>query len=136
MPLNAGNYNTRHETASRTVWDDKKRKENDRTTAVRWKAAENQGRDSIIFTETVTGEKLNVKVEKLHRFDSFGELYKSLPLLKCGYTEKTVTEAKPSDMEEYYSAEEQKRYGVVGIEISQPKRITDETVVLMSRTKE
>ena len=89
--------------------------------------------DSIIFTETVTGEKLNVKVEKLHRFDSFGELYKSLPLLKCGYSEKTVTEAKPSDMEEYYSAEEQKRYGVVGIEISQPKRITDETVVLMSR---
>ena len=92
--------------------------------------------DSIIFTETVTGEKLNVKVEKLHRFDSFGELYKSLPLLKCGYTEKTVADAKPSDMEEYYSLEEQKKYGVVGIEISRPELITDETVVLMSRDKE
>ena len=87
--------------------------------------------DSIVFTETVTGEKLNAKVEKLHRFESFDELYKSLPLLKCGYTEKTVADAKPSDMEEYYSAEEQKKYGVVGIEISQPN--ADETAVQSDR---
>ena len=73
--------------------------------------------DCIVFTETVTGEKLSVKVEKLHRFDSFDELYKSLPLLECGYTEKTVADAKPSDMQKYYSLEEQKKYGVVGIEI-------------------
>ena len=74
--------------------------------------------DNIIFTETVTGEKLSVKVEKLYRFNNFDKLYKSLPLLKCGYTEKNVNEAKPSDMEEYYSIEEQRKYGVVGIEIS------------------
>ena len=74
--------------------------------------------DSIVFSETVTGEKLRVRVEKLYRFDSFDELYKALPLLRCGYTEETVADAKPSDMEEYYSAEEQKMYGVVGIEIS------------------
>lgn len=89
--------------------------------------------DRIVFTETVTSEKLSVKVEKLHRFNNFDELYKSLPLLKCGYTEKTVADAKPSDMEEYYSLEEQKKYGVVGIEISRPELITDETVALLSR---
>ena len=89
--------------------------------------------DSIVFTETETGEKLSVRVKKLHRFDSFDELYKSLPLLKCGYTEQTVTDAKPSDMEEYYSAEEQKKYGVVGIEVSRLNEDTDETVVLMSQ---
>lgn len=89
--------------------------------------------DSIVFTETVTGEKLSVKVEKLHRFDSFDALYKSLPLRKCGYTEETIINAKPSDMDEYYSAEEQKKYGVVGIEISCPDGDTDETEVLMSR---
>jgi hypothetical protein len=50
-------------------------------------------------------------------FDSFEELYSSLPLLKCGYTEEDVDGAHFSDMEEYYSAEEQKRYGVLGIEI-------------------
>ncbi len=87
--------------------------------------------DSIVFTETVTGEKLNATVEKLQRFERFDELYKSLPLLKCGYPEKTVADAKPSDMEEYYSAEEQKKYGVVGIEISQPN--ADETAVQSDR---
>ena len=82
--------------------------------------------DSIVFSETVTGEKLRVKVEKLYRFDSFDELYKVLPLLRCGYTEETVADAKPSDMEEYYSAEEQRMYGVVGIEISGPEQISAE----------
>ena len=73
--------------------------------------------DTIAFTETVTGEKLCVRVEKLHLFESFNELYKSLPLLKCGYTEETVSDAKPSDMEKYYSKEEQAKFGVVGIEV-------------------
>ena len=73
--------------------------------------------DDIVFTETETGETLAVTVTGLHRFDSFGALFASLPLLRCGYTEETVADAKPSDMELYYSAEEQKKYGVIGIEI-------------------
>lgn len=92
--------------------------------------------DSIVFTETVTGEKLSTKVEKLHRFASFAELYKSLPLLKCGYTEETIPYAKPSDMVEYYSAEKQNKYGVVGIEISRPKQITDEAIVQLVKKAE
>ena len=89
--------------------------------------------DKIVFTNTTTGETLNTTVVKLHRFDSFKELYKSLPLLKCGYTTENVDNAKPSDMEQYYSVEEQNKYGVVGIEICRPKEITDETVALFLR---
>lgn len=77
-----------------------------------------QAGDRIVFTNNATGEMLETKVIKLHRFDSFAELYKALPLLQCGYTAEDVDSAHPSDMEQYYSAEEQKRYGVVGIEIS------------------
>ena len=46
--------------------------------------------DKIIFINTTTGETLNRTVVKLHRFDSFEELYKSLPLLQCGYTVNDV----------------------------------------------
>ena len=71
--------------------------------------------DAITFTNTANGEKLTATVKKVHRFNSFEELYKSLPLLQCGYTVENIDAASPRDMEQYYSAEEQKRYGVVGI---------------------
>ena len=73
--------------------------------------------DEIVFTNTITGETLQTKVLKLHRFDSFAELYKSLPLLQCGYTSENVGSATPADMEQYYSVDEQELYGVVGIEL-------------------
>ena len=73
--------------------------------------------DAIIFTSTESGEQIRATVKKLHRFDSFEVLYKSLPLLKCGYTAEDVDRAQPSDMESYYSVEEQQKYGVVGIEL-------------------
>ena len=73
--------------------------------------------DTIVFTNTATGEKLTAQVKKLHRFDSFEALYQALPLLQCGYTAEDIHTAHPSDMELYYSADEQKKYGVVGIEL-------------------
>lgn len=73
--------------------------------------------DKIVFTNTATGETMDKTVVKLHNFSSFEELYTSLPLLKCGYTLEDVGTAHPSDMEQYYRLEEQKKYGVVGIEI-------------------
>lgn len=73
--------------------------------------------DIIVFTNTATGETLQATILKLHRFDSFADLYRSLPLLQCGYTQDDIATAHPSDMEAYYSAEEQSQYGVVGIEI-------------------
>ena len=60
---------------------------------------------------------LNCRVIELHKFDSFEDLYVSLPLLQCGYTENDILTASPNDMDVYYSKEKQKKYGVVGIEI-------------------
>ena len=73
--------------------------------------------DIVEFTQTETGEKLTAEVTDLFQFDSFAELYQKLPLLKCGYTEADISNAKPEDMELYYSLEQQKEYGVLGIEI-------------------
>ena len=73
--------------------------------------------DEIIFTNTVNGEMLSITVKGIHIFESFHELYKSLPLLKCGYTVDDVDCASPRDMEKYYSVDEQKKFGVVGIEL-------------------
>jgi len=89
--------------------------------------------DVIAFTNTSNGEKMRATVKTLHRFDSFEELYKTLPLLQCGYTVDDVDTAHPSDMEQYYSAKEQKKYGVVGIELFPPKRMTDESVVCLTK---
>lgn len=75
--------------------------------------------DEIEFVSTDdSGKKLTCRVIKLHCFPSFEELYKSLPLLKCGYTEENVSQADPADMEKYYSKERQAEYGVLGIELT------------------
>ncbi|MBR1483857.1 MAG: DUF3850 domain-containing protein [Ruminococcus sp.] len=73
--------------------------------------------DIIEFTQSETGEKLITKVVAIHRFDSFAELYRELPLLKCGYNEADISTAKPEDMDLYYTPEQQAKYGVLGIEI-------------------
>ena len=77
--------------------------------------------DDIIFTNTVNEEKLCATIKKLHLFANFEELYKTLPLLQCGYTVQDIDTAHPSDMQQYYSVEEQSKFGVVGIELFPPK---------------
>lgn len=67
---------------------------------------------------------LTAKVLALHRFDSFAQLYEQLDLLACGYTLDNIASAKPEDMARYCSAEQEARYGVVGIEIE----VLDETI--------
>ncbi len=79
--------------------------------------------DTIQFTSTADGSKLAVSVVALHRFDSFDALYKTLPLLQCGYTEADIATASPADMAVYYSPIQQAQYGVVGIEITSPNRV-------------
>ncbi len=74
--------------------------------------------DTIAFTEMDTGEKLCVTVTALHVFPSFDELYRALPLTKCGYTEAELPSASPDDMLAYYSKERQRQYGVVGIAVA------------------
>lgn len=74
--------------------------------------------DTIVFSNSRDPERqICAKVVKLHRFDSFAELYRVLPLEKCGYLPEETAAASPEDMEAYYTAEEQARYGVVGIEL-------------------
>lgn len=80
--------------------------------------------DEIEFENTDDSTQvIKTKVLNLYRFCSFDELYKSLPLLKCGYTSDDVSTAHPSDMDCYYSDEQQKKYGVVGIEIELIKNL-------------
>lgn len=74
--------------------------------------------DEIEFTSRDgKGAVLLCRVIALHTFASFDELYRTLPLFKCGYTEENISLASASDMDLYYPREEQQRFGVVGIEI-------------------
>ena len=72
-------------------------------------------KDIIEFTNRQTLEKILVEIEELHKYPSFEELYKHFDKISLGYNENE--EANPKDMEEYYSKEEQDKYGVVGIQI-------------------
>ncbi len=76
----------------------------------------------VIRFEDVTDETevLYVRVEELRVFPDFAGLYRTLPLLACGYSEENVAFASPEDMRRYYSPERQARWGVVGIRVSQP----------------
>lgn len=71
--------------------------------------------DLIEFENRVTLEKIKVKVIGLHKYDSFEELYKQFDKISLGYGKNE--NADPTDMELYYTKEEQEMYGVLGIEI-------------------
>ena len=71
--------------------------------------------DIIEFNNDNTDLIIKTKVINLHIFPSFKELYDSFDKVVIGYRKDEV--ARPSDMEQYYSFEKIKKYGVVGIEI-------------------
>ena len=71
--------------------------------------------DYIEITNRVTNEKLLVEVIDLFKYNSFEELYKHFNKIEMGYS--INEEANPKDMENYYSKEEQEKYGVLGIKI-------------------
>lgn len=72
-------------------------------------------KDLIEFTNRNTNEKILVEIERLYYYPSFKELYKNFDKVDMGYNEDDIADAK--DMEEYYSPEEQSKYGVLGIKI-------------------
>ncbi len=75
--------------------------------------------DVIRFESTADAEDvIYAEVRALYPFPSFDELYRALPLEKCGYTHETLPCASPRDMDAYYTPEEQQRHGVLGIEIA------------------
>ena len=71
--------------------------------------------DYIEFTNIENNEKLLVEVIDLFKYNSFEELYKHFNKIEIGYS--INEEANPKDMENYYSKEEQEKYGVLGIKI-------------------
>ena len=71
--------------------------------------------DIIEFTSRATGEIQLTKVIAMHIYSCFADLYRDYDKVSLGYS--MAEEANPSDMEKYYSKEEQEKYGVVGIEI-------------------
>ncbi len=73
--------------------------------------------DEILFTNNATGQTLTAKVSGKEVFPDFAALYRTLPLLECGYTAETLPLASPRDMEAYYSPAEQRIYGVVGMRL-------------------
>ena len=76
-------------------------------------------KDMIEFTNRETLEQMLVEIQNLYHYSSFEELYKHFDKVSMGYGEDDV--ADPKDMEKYYSKEEQKKYGVLGIEIKKVK---------------
>ncbi len=72
--------------------------------------------DLIEFTNLEDRSKIVAQVEAIHRFDSFAEMFRVLPGVAMGFDPNEIP--NPEIMLEYYSAEEQALYGVVGIELS------------------
>ena len=70
--------------------------------------------DTIIFENIDNLEKISVLVLKIHKFDNFKKLYENIDKTLMGYSSEEV--AHSSDMEKYYSIEQQNKYGVLGIE--------------------
>ena len=73
--------------------------------------------DTIIFTNIDTQEELKVEVIYMHLYSNFKDLFNDFNKEELGY--KKDEECSYKDMEEYYSEEEQEKYGVVAIEIQQ-----------------
>ena len=74
--------------------------------------------DQIRFiNQDAPRESICVSVKKLHAFSDFAELYRALPLERCGYLPEELPTASPEDMNAYYSVQRQAQYGVLGIEI-------------------
>lgn len=73
--------------------------------------------DHICFTNTEDAFAVCMtRVTGLHRFDTFADLYRTLPLAACGYTQPET--AAPQDMYAYYTPEAEQNFGVVGIEVT------------------
>ncbi len=79
------------------------------------KRQEIQVGDKIEFTSRATGEKQLTRVIAMHIYSNFADLYRDYDKVSLGYCKDE--EASAEDMEQYYSKEEQEKYGVVGIEI-------------------
>lgn len=74
--------------------------------------------DTICFSSSENPkEKVSARVQQMVISKSFKELYKKIPLICCGYTKDNVDNARPEDMEVFYTPEQQKIWGVVAFRL-------------------
>lgn len=71
--------------------------------------------DTIVFTQTETGEALRAVVLDIRKYPDFEAMYAAEDSIAMGYSEGET--ADPKDMSQYYGEDEIKRYGTVAIEI-------------------
>ena len=69
--------------------------------------------DTIIFTNTETGETLKAEIVNRYLFDSFEELFKTFDYQRIGIQETDTYEI----MNNFYTKEDQEQYKALGIEI-------------------
>ena len=81
--------------------------------------------DTVVFNCSSTKDIITAQISGLHKFSDFEELYKALPLEKCGYTVAELDTAHYTDMEQYYTKEQIKKYGTLGIELCNVSSICD-----------
>lgn len=75
--------------------------------------------DEIIFTHIQNPcRSISVIVDSVITAASFESLFKHISLVDCGYEENEITGSNHLDMNQYYSEEKQRQYGVVGIRFS------------------
>ena len=67
--------------------------------------------DTVVFNCSSTKDIITAQISGLHKFSDFKELYNALPLEKCGYTVAELDIAHYTDMEQYYTKEQIKKYG-------------------------
>ena len=81
--------------------------------------------DTIVFNCLGAKDIITAQVSGLHKFPDFKELYNALPLEMCGYTVAELDTAHYTDMEQYYTKEQIKKYGALGIELCNVSLICD-----------
>lgn len=74
--------------------------------------------DTITFSNTaIPGLKLYTRVNALHHAVSFAELFTTIPLSVCGFDSSLSVDEAANEMRQYYSEEEEVKYGALGIEV-------------------
>lgn len=74
--------------------------------------------DTITFSNTAIPDlKLYTRVNALHHAASFTELFATIPLTVCGFDGNLSVDEAAGEMRQYYSEEEELKYGALGIEV-------------------
>lgn len=78
--------------------------------------------DIIVFLKQDTNTHCEVTVVDLLFYENFAQLYRRLPLDKCGYTPERVAMATALDMDKIYSKEDQRKYAACAIKFELRKK--------------